>query len=337
MTPPHNNPQGTTGSDGKQPIVIRPAVIRFAEHMEIVLRRNDKKKSWENCTYEYLLNGIERETKELRECFWYPDGRSELFGIVGDDFLVSNRFTEDQVLSECADVANFAMMVFDVLMQREYKNGCASHTSAPAPDTKVDNFKRLAEEHHKLCIEIHNFDNHIHDVIQKGIRICESKYEGEDSINCCNCGVPTTDDGEPDCNECAFSEQHDTAIRAEAAKAEREDVLKELTEKFSELRHEGWNLWKGQEAIDELLGKQPNPCEENGCTDIENCDEICDNRRIYSPVQVAEKVKAAREQDIKILEDYRNSLDYPDCPPGDTIKRLIQSLRQPEPQQEGRR
>jgi hypothetical protein len=193
--------------------------------MEIVLRRNDKKKSWENCTYEYLLNGIERETKELRECFWYPDGRSELFGIVGDDFLVSNRFTEDQVLSECADVANFAMMVFDVLMQREYKNGCASHTSAPAPDTKVDNFKRLAEEHHKLCIEIHNFDNHIHDVIQKGIRICESKYEGEDSINCCNCGVPTTDDGEPDCNECAFSEQHDTAIRAEAAKAATENML----------------------------------------------------------------------------------------------------------------
>jgi len=113
----------TASKQHPQPIVIRPSLMRFAEYMEAVLRRNDKKKSWENCTYEYLLNGIERETKELRECFWYPDGRSELFGIVGDDFLVSNRFTEDHVLSECADVANFAMMVFDVLMQREYKAG----------------------------------------------------------------------------------------------------------------------------------------------------------------------------------------------------------------------
>jgi hypothetical protein len=280
MTPPHNNPQGTTGSE-------HPA------------RKPQQ---------EYIIT--EEQLHSLEVCGGNTDCDGCEYSAPGF------RCTPGMVASDIRS---------------------RTHTSAPAPDTKVDNFKRLAEEHHKLCIEIHNFDNHIHDVIQKGIRICESKYEGEDSINCCNCGVPTTDDGEPDCNECAFSEQHDTAIRAEAAKAEREDVLKELTEKFSELRHEGWNLWKGQEAIDELLGKQPNPCEENGCTDIENCDEICDNRRIYSPVQVAEKVKAAREQDIKILEDYRNSLDYPDCPPGDTIKRLIQSLRQPEPQQEGRR
>jgi len=30
---------------------------------------------------------------------------------------------------------------------------------------------------------------------------------------------------------------------------------------------------------------------------------------------------------VKILEDYRFGLDYPDCPPGDTIKKLVNSLR----------
>lgn len=87
--------------------------------MELELRKHDHKGGWQNCTYEYLLDGIERETKELRECFWYPDGRSD-FICLDDDFMVSASFSKDEVLSECADVANFAMMVFDVLMQREY-------------------------------------------------------------------------------------------------------------------------------------------------------------------------------------------------------------------------
>lgn len=30
---------------------------------------------------------------------------------------------------------------------------------------------------------------------------------------------------------------------------------------------------------------------------------------------------------VKILEDYRFGLDYPDCPPGDVIKKLVESLR----------
>jgi hypothetical protein len=56
-----------------------------------------------------------------------------------------------------------------------------------------------------------------------------------------------------------------------------------------------------------------NPCIENGCTDIENCDEICEHMRIYSPAYVRGKVKAAREQEqqrinavIKELEHLRD-------------------------------
>jgi hypothetical protein len=51
--------------------------------------------------------------------------------------------------------------------------------------------------------------------------------------------------------------------------------------------------------------KQENACEENGCTDIENCDEICQHSRIFSPLQMQEsKIEAAR----KAREDVLNKL-----------------------------
>lgn len=36
-----------------------------------------------------------------------------------------------------------------------------------------------------------------------------------------------------------------------------------------------------------------NPCIENGCTDIENCDEVCQNSRIYTPLQMQQAKKEA--------------------------------------------
>ena len=37
-----------------------------------------------------------------------------------------------------------------------------------------------------------------------------------------------------------------------------------------------------------------NPCDDQGCTDPDNCDEICQHQRIYSQVQMDEKVAQAR-------------------------------------------
>lgn len=46
-----------------------------------------------------------------------------------------------------------------------------------------------------------------------------------------------------------------------------------------------------------------NPCDENGCTDIETCDEICQNSRIYSSLQMEEaKKQAASEAREKVLD-----------------------------------
>lgn len=39
-----------------------------------------------------------------------------------------------------------------------------------------------------------------------------------------------------------------------------------------------------------------NPCLENGCTDIENCDEICEHQRLYSPAWLAQHDAAIAAQ-----------------------------------------
>ena len=53
--------------------------------------------------------------------------------------------------------------------------------------------------------------------------------------------------------------------------------------------------------------KQENICEENGCTDVDNCDEICQHSRLFSPLQMQEAkqsaAKAAHEQAIEQLSD----------------------------------
>ena len=39
----------------------------------------------------------------------------------------------------------------------------------------------------------------------------------------------------------------------------------------------------------------PNPCEEQGCTDIHDCDEICEHQRMYTPAWVKQHDKAIRK------------------------------------------
>jgi len=69
---------------------IREPVKWFAQQMEQQLKANDHKGGWDNCSMQYLLERLEEETHELTAC--------------------SN---EEQVIQECADIANFAMMIAD--------------------------------------------------------------------------------------------------------------------------------------------------------------------------------------------------------------------------------
>ena len=54
-----------------------------------------------------------------------------------------------------------------------------------------------------------------------------------------------------------------------------------------------------QEIRAREVPEEPDPCADNGCTDIENCDEICQNTRLYSPLQMQEAKKAARAAGAK--------------------------------------
>lgn len=71
---------------------VRPEVARFALLMEAKLRANDgKKRHWLDCPLQYLSLRLTQERKELAAALGQGSG----------------------VGAECADIANFAMMIAD--------------------------------------------------------------------------------------------------------------------------------------------------------------------------------------------------------------------------------
>ena len=58
-----------------------------------------------------------------------------------------------------------------------------------------------------------------------------------------------------------------------------------------------------EELWQAIKGARENPCEENGCTDIENCDEICQHSRIYSQVQMQQAIALAKAAENKRVLD----------------------------------
>lgn len=72
---------------------MRTAILRFARLMERNLRRNDHKGGWETCSQGYLRRRLKDEVRELDRAFKKKD--------VG------------AIKYECADIANFAMMISD--------------------------------------------------------------------------------------------------------------------------------------------------------------------------------------------------------------------------------
>jgi NTP pyrophosphatase (non-canonical NTP hydrolase) len=71
---------------------IRPEVAKFAQAMEDELKANDHKGGWDKDTVAALLDRAQDELFELREA-------------------VALRFSDETILSEAADTANFVMMV----------------------------------------------------------------------------------------------------------------------------------------------------------------------------------------------------------------------------------
>jgi hypothetical protein len=78
----------------------RKEVKEFACFMEEILRKHDDR-SWKECYPDYLFERLELEVRELdREIYPIPF-----------QFQYNNK---KKIQHECGDVANFAMMIWDV-------------------------------------------------------------------------------------------------------------------------------------------------------------------------------------------------------------------------------
>lgn len=97
----------SASTNGRSLLDLRPEVIWFALQMEGKLRENDHKEGWRDEHLFYLINSLDRERRELWEALNEPD-------------LTEKHARE--IIRECADVANFALMIADVVRLRWPRN-----------------------------------------------------------------------------------------------------------------------------------------------------------------------------------------------------------------------
>jgi len=88
----------------KQPEIVslRESVLWFAIEMEKKLKANDHKGGWRNCTLQYLSMRLTQERKELYDAI--ENRRGSFFG---------DSHTDEEIIKECADIANYALMIAD--------------------------------------------------------------------------------------------------------------------------------------------------------------------------------------------------------------------------------
>lgn len=80
---------------------MRPELLKFAAAMEKTLKQNDHKVGWKGFSVFWLMERLYEEVGELEKSFMNPP----------EDI-------RKQAQKECVDVANFAMMIFDVLQKK---------------------------------------------------------------------------------------------------------------------------------------------------------------------------------------------------------------------------
>lgn len=89
------------------PVAVRPAVIAFASTMEEVLRANDHKGTWHDCSPEYLSRKLTEEFAELQMCLTRRLKENQAFS----EFPPHSQVCIEH---EAVDVANVCMMIADL-------------------------------------------------------------------------------------------------------------------------------------------------------------------------------------------------------------------------------
>lgn len=103
---------------------VRPAVERFAEAMEAVLRTHDDR-TWDREPTARLLRRLHEEVAELDSAFTSP------VGLVPSEMQA----WRNDIRHEAVDVANFAMMIYDVMTSRQEPETPAAHKAAKVRTT----------------------------------------------------------------------------------------------------------------------------------------------------------------------------------------------------------
>ncbi|MGG0209552.1 hypothetical protein [Bacillus mycoides] len=80
--------------------MIRNEVKWFAEHMESILQENEHKTGWSDCTVDFLSSQIRKNLNELDSMFQELPSNYSVFSA--------------NVIRQCSDIANFAMMIADI-------------------------------------------------------------------------------------------------------------------------------------------------------------------------------------------------------------------------------
>ena len=91
---------------------LNPKILRFAVDMQDRLDKNRHKGEWSNCDIRWLLMKLIEEVGELSveiNTMYTPDGKPR------GDSIGTQSYAEMKAQMECADVANLAMMISDVL------------------------------------------------------------------------------------------------------------------------------------------------------------------------------------------------------------------------------
>ena len=90
-------------------VKVRPQLLWFSEIMETKLKKNDNKGGWDNCEIDWLISRLKEEVKEIEDAWLIK--KNDFGRSAGEGFLLCP--SSEDIQNECADVANFAMMIAD--------------------------------------------------------------------------------------------------------------------------------------------------------------------------------------------------------------------------------
>jgi len=111
----------------------RTEIKAFSEIMEQKLKENDHKSHWSKADIDYLLKRLNEEVTELENKFLKLETRNTR--ALADDSMGDIFMPEpEDIQRECADVANFAMMIADNIQKLSY----ASIPQKPISDEEIE-------------------------------------------------------------------------------------------------------------------------------------------------------------------------------------------------------